>query len=41
MNIQKFFGQAISQNISKPLIAKSFYLLRMSDDYCYRRAAQG
>ena len=41
MNIQFFFGQAISQNSSKPLIVKGFYLLRMSDDYCFRRAAQG
>ena len=40
MNIQFFFGQAISQNSSKPLIVKSFYLLRMSNDYCFRRAAQ-
>ena len=41
MNIQIVFGQAISQNSSKPLIVKCFYLLRMSDDYCFRRAAQG
>ena len=36
-----FFGQAISQNSSKPLIVKGFYLLRMLDYYCFRRAAQG
>ena len=41
MNIKIFFGRAISQNSSKPLIVKGFYLLRMSDDYCFRRAAQG
>ena len=41
MNIQFFFGQVISQNSSKPLIVKGFYLLRMSNDYCFRRAAQG
>ena len=41
MNIQTFLAQAISQNSSKPLIAKGFYLLRMSDDYCFRKAAQG
>ena len=41
MNIQTFFGRAASQNISKPLIIKGFYLLRMSNDYCFRRAAQG
>ena len=41
MNIQIFFGQAISQSNSKPLIVKGFYLLRMSDDYCFRRAEQG
>ena len=40
MNIQKFFGQAVSQNNSKPLIVKGFYLLRMSGDCCFRRAAQ-
>ena len=39
--IQFFFGKAISQNISKPLIVKSFYLLRISNDCCFRRAAQG
>ena len=36
-----FFKQAISQNSAKPLIVKGFYLLRMSDGYCFRRAAQG
>ena len=36
-----FFEQAISQNKSKPLIVKGSYLLRMSNDYCFRRAAQG
>ena len=41
MNIPFFFGQAISQNRSKPLIVKGFYLVRMSNDYCFRRAAQG
>ena len=41
MNIQVFFGQVVSQNSSKPLIVKGFYLLRMSNDYCFRRAAQG
>ena len=41
MNVQFLFGQTISQNSSKPLIVKGFYLLRMSDDYCFRRAAQG
>ena len=41
MNIQIFFGQAVSQNSSKPLIVKGFYLLRMSNDYCFRRVAQG
>ena len=41
MNIQFFFGQAISQSNSKPLIVKGFYLLRMSDGYCFRRAVQG
>ena len=29
------------QNSTKPLIVKGFYLLRISDDYCFRRAAQG
>ena len=32
--------ELISQNSSKPPIVKSFYLLRMSNDYCFRRAAQ-
>ena len=41
MNIQFFLGQTVSQNSSKPLIVKGFYLLRMSNDYCFRRAAQG
>ena len=41
MNIQFFFGQAISQSNSKPLIVKGFYLLRMSNDYCFCRTAQG
>ena len=41
MNIQIFFGQAVLQNSSKPLIAKGFYLLRMSNDYRFRRAVQG
>ena len=41
MNIQKFFGQTVSQNSSKPQIVKAVYLLRMSNDYCFRRAAQG
>ena len=36
-----FFGQAISLNSPKPLIIKGFYLHRMSDDYCFRRATQG
>ena len=39
MNIQFFFGQAVSQSSSKPLIVKGFYLLRTSSDYCFRRAA--
>ena len=41
MNIRFFFRQCISQNSSKPLIIKGFYLRRMSDYYCFRRAAQG
>ena len=41
MNIQFFFGQTISQSNSNQLIVKGFYLLRMSDDYCFRRVAQG
>ena len=40
MNIQFFLDKLISQSSSKPLIVRSFYLLRMSDDYCFRRAAQ-
>ena len=40
-NIQLSFGQAISQNSSKPLIVKGFYLLRMSNDCCFYRAEQG
>ena len=36
-----FFGQAISQNSSKPLIVKGFYLVRMSFDYCFRKTVQG
>ena len=39
--IFKFFSdKLISQNSSKPLVLKSFYLLRMWDDYCFGRAAQ-
>ena len=41
MNIQFFFGQAVSQNSFKPLIIKGFYLLRMTNDYSFRRAAPG
>ena len=33
-------AELISQNSSKPPIVKNFYLLRMSNDYCFRRAAQ-
>ena len=40
MNIQFFLDKLISQSSSKPLIVRSFYLLRMSDDYCFRRAVQ-
>ena len=40
-NNQLSFGQAISQNSSKPLIVKGFYLLRMSNDCCFYRAEQG
>ena len=37
--IFKFFSdKLISQNSSKSLIVKDLYLLRMSDDYCFRRA---
>ena len=41
MNIQIFFGPAVSQNSTKPLIVKGFYLLRISNDYCFRKAGQG
>ena len=41
MNIQILFGQAISQNSLEPLIAKGYYLLRMSNDCCLHRAVQG
>ena len=41
MNVQNFFGQAVSQNSSKPLIVKGFYFVGMSNDCCFRRAAQG
>ena len=42
LGILNFFSdKLISKNSSKPLIVRSFYLLRMSDDYCFRRAAQG
>ena len=41
ISIQIFFGQAVSQNSSKPLIVKGFYFLRMSNGYCFRRAVQG
>ena len=41
MNIQISFGQANSQNSSKTLIVKGFYLLRMSGYYYFCRAAQG
>ena len=34
-DIFNFFEQAISNNSSKLLIVKSFYLLRMSNDYCF------
>ena len=40
MNIQKIFGQASTQKSSKPLIAKGFYLLRMSDYYCFHRVVK-
>ena len=33
-----FFGQAISHSF-RPLISKGFYLLRMSNDYCFRGGA--
>ena len=35
LKIFNFFGKAISKNSSKPLIVKGFYLLRMSNDYCF------
>ena len=35
-----FWDKLISQNSSKPLIVRSFYFLRISDDYCFRKAAQ-
>ena len=41
MNIQFFFEQAISQNSSKPLTVKGFYLLRMSNDCCFCRVGHG
>ena len=41
MIIQFFFWQAISQSTSNQLIVKGFYMLRMSDDYCFCRVAQG
>ena len=47
MNIQykikniEYYGQGVSQNSSKPLIVKWFYLLRMSNDYCFHRSAHG
>ena len=36
-----FFGPAVSKNSSKSLIVKGFYLLRMSNDSCFRRATPG
>ena len=36
LEIFNFFGQAFSRNSSKPLIVKDFYLLRMSNYYCFR-----
>ena len=41
LGIFNFFGQAISQNSSKPLIVKGFYMFKMSKCYCFCRAAQG
>ena len=41
LGIFKFFLKAISQNSSKPVIVKGFYLLRMSNYCCFRRGAQG
>ena len=40
LEIFKLFGKAISQSSFKPLIVKGFYLLRISGDYCFRRAVQ-
>ena len=37
----EYYGQAISQNSSKPLIIKWFYLLRISNDCCFHRSAHG
>ena len=34
-----FFGQAISQNSSKPVIVKGFYLFIEPNNYCFCRAA--
>ena len=40
--IFKFFSdKLISRNSSKLLIVRSFYFLRISGDYCFRRAAKG
>ena len=36
LEIFNFFGQPFSRNSSKPLIVKDFYLLRMSNYYCFR-----
>ena len=36
-----FLGEGISRNSSKPLSLKGFYLLRMSNDYCFRSVVQG
>ena len=45
MNIQIFSGKLFHKTTdcksSKPLIVKGFYLLRMSNDYCFCRAVQG
>ena len=40
-NMQFFFGQAISQNNSKTMIVKDFSSLKISNNYCFRKAAQG
>ena len=40
LGIFKFFGHTLSQNRFKPLIVKGFYLIRTSNDNCFRRAAQ-